>query len=140
MSKSQVIQNLDNTCEFSDVSIATKLSETGWLTILSGSALKLYLHFASLDEKKIPLSGNNSKLKKELFFSKTTAIGAPQELEAFGLIRCVSVFDNGSKLFLYCKHKLTEITVKYIIIKYYGILSICPGIMISISYSYNFLN
>ena len=99
MSKSQVIQNLDNTCEFSDVSIATKLSETGWLTILSGSALKLYLHFASLDEKKIPLSGNNSKLKKELFFSKTTAIGAPQELEAFGLIRCVSVFDNGSKLF-----------------------------------------
>lgn len=98
MKESQVNSSLI-TCEFSDVTIANSLNEAGWLSVLSGSALKLYLYYADLKSKGIPLTSNNKKFKQDLDFSKSTAGSAPKELEAFGLIRCIFQSENGSKIF-----------------------------------------
>ena len=65
MKEPQVLDVI-NTCEFSDVTIANSLSESGWLNVLSGSALKLYLHFIDLNSKGMTLSSNRAALKKNL--------------------------------------------------------------------------
>lgn len=98
MKEPQVLDVI-NTCEFSDVTIANSLSESGWLNVLSGSALKLYLHFIDLSSKGMILSSNRAALKKDLSFENNTASSAPKELEAFGFIRCVHCSGNGSKIY-----------------------------------------